>query len=99
MATPRRWINVAPIAVCLCLDLTPLVGAEPMPRAAKPSEQSVAHQIDIALFQAHDPSTPLPALADDAAFLRRVSLDLTGKLPGPDEIRAFSNDGDPDKRA
>ena len=28
-------------------------------------------------------------LADDAQFLRRMSLDLTGTLPTPDEIRTF----------
>jgi hypothetical protein len=63
-----------------------------------PSERAVAHQIDVALFQAHDPSTPLPALADDAAFFRRVSLDLTGTLPGRDQIHAFGADRDPEKR-
>jgi len=41
----------------------------------------------------------LPALADDETFLRRVSLDLTGKLPAPEEIRAFLTDKNPDKRA
>ncbi|MFN9085231.1 MAG: DUF1549 domain-containing protein [Acidobacteriota bacterium] len=39
---------------------------------------------------------PSPA-ADDAAFLRRVSLDLTGLLPSPDEIRAFRADPSPSK--
>ena len=34
----------------------------------------------------------------DAAFLRRVSLDLTGLLPTPDETAAFVADGDPQKR-
>ncbi len=38
-------------------------------------------------------------LADDATFLRRVSLDITGTLPSPPEIRSFLNDSDPDKRA
>ena len=40
------------------------------------------------------PSPP----ASDAAFLRRVSLDLTGEQPAPDEVRRFLADTDPDKR-
>jgi hypothetical protein len=42
---------------------------------------------------------PPSALADDATFLRRVMLDVTGALPTPDEIRAFLADKAPDKRA
>ena len=34
-------------------------------------------------------------LADDAAFLRRVSLDLTGLLPPPEAVRAFVADPAP----
>ena len=40
------------------------------------------------------PSPP----ASDAAFLRRVSLDLTGEQPAPEEIRRFLADQGPDKR-
>ena len=40
------------------------------------------------------PSPP----ASDAAFLRRVSLDLTGEQPAPDEVRRFLADTDPEKR-
>jgi hypothetical protein len=40
------------------------------------------------------PSPP----ACDAAFLRRVSLDLTGEQPAPDEVRRFLADSDPEKR-
>ena len=36
-------------------------------------------------------------LVDDAAFLRRVSLDLTGQLPAPDEVRTFVSDTTPGK--
>ncbi len=37
--------------------------------------------------------------ADDATFLRRVSLDLTGRIPSPDQIVDFVNNPDPNKRA
>lgn len=37
--------------------------------------------------------------ADDLAFIRRVTLDLTGALPAPNEARAFAADRDPRKRA
>ena len=40
------------------------------------------------------PSDP----ADDATFLRRVSVDMTGTLPLPSEIREFLADGRADKR-
>ena len=56
--------------------------------------------IDDALFKRLEslkvpPSPP----ATDAAFLRRVSLDLAGEQPIPDRVRDFLKDTDPDKRA
>lgn len=42
---------------------------------------------------------PHAPLAGDAEFLRRVSLDLIGRIPTPEEIRAFVADASPDKRA
>src|SRR3954452_19550322 len=41
------------------------------------------------------PSAPV----DDSGFLRRVSLDLTGELPTPAEVRAFIADASKPKRA
>jgi hypothetical protein len=37
--------------------------------------------------------------SSDAEFLRRVSLDVTGTLPAPQEVEAFLADATPDKRA
>jgi hypothetical protein len=42
---------------------------------------------------------PPSELADDATFLRRVRLDVTGQLPAPEEVREFLADSDPQKRA
>jgi hypothetical protein len=42
---------------------------------------------------------PPAPLADDAAFLRRVCLDVTGELPAAEEIRAFLKDSSTDKRS
>lgn len=41
---------------------------------------------------------PHAGLSTDAEFLRRVHLDLTGRLPEPDVIRKFLADRDPAKR-
>lgn len=38
-------------------------------------------------------------VCDDATFLRRLSLDMTGTLPTPAEASAFLADSSPDKRA
>ena len=38
-------------------------------------------------------------VADDATFLRRVSLDLKGQLPAPEEIQAFVSNSSRTKRA
>ncbi|MCS7026488.1 MAG: DUF1549 and DUF1553 domain-containing protein [Bryobacteraceae bacterium] len=41
---------------------------------------------------------PPAPLSSDAEFLRRVSLDLTGRIPTPEEAEAFFEDHTPNKR-
>ncbi|HEU4339381.1 MAG TPA: DUF1549 domain-containing protein, partial [Planctomycetota bacterium] len=38
-------------------------------------------------------------LANDYEFFRRLSLDVLGRLPKPDEVKAFVADPSPKKRA
>jgi len=38
-------------------------------------------------------------VCNDSEFLRRVSLDLTGTLPSPQDVKAFLADKSPDKRS
>ena len=42
-------------------------------------------------------TTPTP-LTDDLAFLRRVTLDVVGVVPTPEEVRTFLADSSPNKR-
>ena len=82
-----------------CLFLTALGVLAPLllPPSAqageRPSACASAARVDAAFRQA-----PAPA-ADDATFLRRVTLDLTGKPPDPKEVRRFAADPSPDKRS
>jgi hypothetical protein len=63
---------------------------------ALPQHNYIDREIDTKLQRLHiQPSAPV----DDAGFLRRASLDLTGQLPTPEEIRAFLADASKNKRA
>lgn len=42
---------------------------------------------------------PPSPLTDDAAFVRRVTIDITGRLPTAEETAAFLASAEPDKRA
>jgi hypothetical protein len=55
--------------------------------------------IDDAVFaNLRELGIPPSPLCDDATFIRRVSLDITGKLPTLEELTAFEQDTAPDKR-
>src|SRR5947209_1579688 len=68
------------------------------PQAAKP--EAVAARIDQEIQKKLDAEKLKPSpLADDAEFMRRVYLDITGKIPTPEKARAFLDSTEPDKRA
>src|SRR5437870_12714395 len=63
---------------------------DPLPVAAL-----IDRAIDRRLAEAKVPASPP---ADDAEFLRRLSLDLRGRVPTAERAAAFLADADPDKR-
>jgi hypothetical protein len=57
-------------------------------------------RIDELVFESwRQPQIEPPHPCSDAVFLRRASLDVTGTLPEPEEVRRFLADTDPAKRA
>lgn len=80
-----------------------LIAAVPFARAAERAASDAAAAtalIDKALADrwAADKVQPAGA-AGDAAFLRRVYLDIAGRIPSVSETRSFLKDTSPDKRA
>lgn len=71
--------------------------------AAAPLDQrgaAMAQRIDALLAEGWAKAGATPAApADDAEFLRRASIDLTGIIPTVSDVRAFLSDQRPDKRA
>jgi hypothetical protein len=71
-----------------------------LPTALPAAEQPLRALIDaeVRAVQQREKITP-PALAADAAFLRRIFLDLLGTIPTHDEVKSFLADTAADKRA
>ena len=70
------------------------------PASTKPSAQQLAEQIDQHLAKRWvETKTEPAARADDAEFLRRLYLDLAGRIPSAEETRTFLEDKRSDKRA
>lgn len=63
------------------------------------TEKRLTHQIDLIIDQAKKQEGIVSThRSTDAEFMRRVSLDLTGKIPPVAELRLFLADQDQDKR-
>lgn len=70
-----------------------------LPHSSESNTPPVNNYIDKFVFkELAECRIPRAGLTSDVEFLRRVSLDLTGRLPEPDKIRQFAKDSDPKKR-
>jgi len=93
------------VGLCAFVCLAVLVAAGPV-RAAEPSSDAAAadarmiERIDGLMSTAWKSAGVEPAPpASDAEFLRRVYLDLTGRIPRVSEARQFLEDSSADKRS
>ncbi len=73
-----------------------IVLAVPQVQADPPSSQSIADAVDKSLWG--DNLNSAIAVTDDAAFLRRVMLDIAGRPATPEEIRTFVTNESTSKR-
>lgn len=78
----------------------PSVPGPPRTAAAADLAATSTNTIDQYLFQAMKDAgvTPAPATTD-YEFIRRVTLDLIGRIPTPDQVTTFVADTTPNKRA
>lgn len=83
------------------------VASAGIPAATPVDVAEAARQLDTRLAREWAPATaqdapadaPVAAAARDEVFVRRVTFDLVGELPTPEEITRYLLDPSPDKRA
>ena len=90
-----RWL--LGLGCCMLVSLASLreVPGDDLLPLELPPEQAIDHYIDAALQNAEVSPAPV---TDDANFLRRVMLDLTGRPPTSGEAKAFIAETDAGKR-
>jgi hypothetical protein len=100
-------VNLRCYLVGWCVLLAPAaLWADPPAREDKPAQaakardaRALAAKIDQHIAAGWEAAKVKPAaVADDAEFLRRVYLDLAGRIPSVSEARAFLKDTAADKR-
>jgi hypothetical protein len=89
----RSLCLAVPFAALLANGAATAADAPPAP--GRPIEDVIDHFIDARLRE--EGVTPA-APADDATLLRRLTLDLVGRIPTAAEVRAYVTAADPDKR-
>jgi len=76
--------------------ITLLLLLGPTVSASTPPDDEVAAVVEA--FRRPASPAKRAAFVDDATLYRRLSLDLTGRLPEPEDVSRFVADRDPDKR-
>src|SRR5262245_43683281 len=90
MRTPR--LILPPVALFAAASLA---AADDLLPPGQPVEQVIDHYLDARLKE--EGVTPTGP-ADDANLIRRLTLDLAGRIPTVDETQAFVASSDPNKR-
>jgi len=97
MSNRRSWIGAACLVTCALAGSATAAGPDAA-RSARDA-RALADTIDRLLAEKWAEARLAPAPpADDATFLRRVSLDLIGKIPRAPEASDFIDDPSPQKR-
>jgi len=74
-------------------------GAEGIRKTVEPSELPRVNFIDHVIFsKLEERGIRAAAISTDEEFLRRVTLDLTGRIPTPNDVRAFTSATEGNKR-
>jgi len=98
MSGLRRGVAAISVRYLQHLQSVPLTIVEPV-AGFEPSPVPTSHEVDrLVLLQLNLLGIPAAPVCDDATFLRRVSLDVTGLLPAPQTVREFLGDTAADKR-
>ncbi len=91
----RYLTEVVPIEFITPLNETPIQNNGETHTSPESTDTSIDDEILKLLSTLRLPVSPA---ADDATFLRRVTLDLTGYLPTSDAVTAFLSDSETNKR-
>jgi hypothetical protein len=94
---PEQKYRLGLVTGAVAKDLPARDARSEVDAVAQPDPNST---IDKYIFAALKDAGVTPAeLTTDVEFIRRVTLDLTGRIPAPERVVAFANDASPGKRA
>jgi hypothetical protein len=93
------WVATPFLATSLLIVASTENSVSGKPTADEQAASAIAQQVDQALTKevCGDPTKLTPRIGD-AAYLRRVWLDIIGDIPTPEHVTAFSLDPDQNKR-